>query len=99
MAPATEVTGKIAARAFLAHGAGVRIWPVPIQIQDGAARIVGTTEALTLQTLERGDWEALIAIGRPGAVPTSVEALEPALSGPLPADAGYRVVRVPLLLK
>ncbi len=72
--PATKPDGEVAARAFLIEGGAARVWEVPIEISpEGAARISGDASAIFPSP--SGDWDVVLALGRPGALPTTANVL------------------------
>ena len=68
--PAVAERGPLAARAFLERDGVVTSWDAPIELSsEGVVRITGDTEALF--GARRGAVTILLAVGRPGAIPTS----------------------------
>jgi hypothetical protein len=71
--PETAVSGPIAVRLFLAHGAELRPWPVPGAAisPDGVVSIAGTL-GREIRILP-GDWTLRAVVGRPGKLPDAAE--------------------------
>ncbi len=66
--PDTAVSGKVDARCFLARGAELQPWPVPIHSYvDGVLRIHGTVGREIL--IPPGGWTLWAVVGRPRALP------------------------------
>jgi hypothetical protein len=67
--PETAVSGKVAVRFFLAHGAELRPWPVPGAAisPDGVVSIAGTLGREIV--IPPGDWTLRAVVGRPGKLP------------------------------
>jgi hypothetical protein len=66
--PSTEVDGPVEARIFLRRGQDVRAWPTSIDVSSaGAVRVVASPESLPAGT--EGDWDVIVAVGRPDALP------------------------------
>jgi hypothetical protein len=58
----------VEARVFLRQGEAVRAWPATIDVSAaGAVRVVASPDTLPPGT--QGEWELILAIGRPDAVP------------------------------
>jgi hypothetical protein len=69
--PTQEVTGAIAARAFLLRGDEVRPWNPVIEVErDGTVRVSGAVEKL-FAGVPAGEWEVALAVGRPESLPTA----------------------------
>jgi hypothetical protein len=94
--PATPVSGPLAARGFVLQGGRVRAWDAPVVIsEEGAVRIAGSYDAL-LGGIPSGPCELVFAVGRPGELPSSPEAIGAALRDPAPR--GFQLLRVPVVL-
>ncbi len=97
--PVIAVEGTIAARGFLLRDGVTRAWDAPIEIAEGGAiRIAGSYEAL-FAGAPPGTCELLVAVGRPGTLPSTPEAVAAAREGRVGSqDEAWHLVRVPLLL-
>jgi hypothetical protein len=88
--PAHPAQGAIEVRTAAIHDGEVHLWRPNVETSaDGAVRIVG--DVRTLFDDPRGTWEALVALGRPGAVPDDPRAIANAAGAP---HDGVRVYRV-----
>lgn len=68
--PRTAVLGDIDARIYLQRGDEVRLWPAAVQISNaGAVRVIASADALPQET--HGTWDAIVAIARPGTLPSA----------------------------
>jgi hypothetical protein len=78
---------------FVRRGEDVRAWPSAIEVSHaGAVRIVASPASLPEGTT--GVWEMLIAVGRPGAMPTSSD-----LDGKRAAPSDVRIVKTSVTLE
>jgi hypothetical protein len=92
--PAMKPEGAVAARAFLIDGGAARAWSAPVEIgEDGSARIAGDAGAIF--PAPSGDWDVVVAIGRPNALPTesSVVGL---LTSPMPT---VKIIRAHVVVR
>lgn len=75
LSPARPVNGSIGVAAALRSGGSLRRWEPPVVISpDGVVTIKGPREAL-FAGVPAGEWELLVALGRPSALPATPEAL------------------------
>jgi hypothetical protein len=100
--PAIEAQGALTARAFLVRspaassgtdaGEEVRPWRVPMEIgRDGSVHVAGPVDAL-FAGVPPGEWEVVLAVGRPEMLPNNPrELLE--YGGPDGGAAAWRVIR------
>lgn len=111
--PATSVEGPIAVRGLLVQGGhiapsekdpakgdrAVREWSPQVAItSDGAARIDGAKEAL-FPGIPAGEWEILLAVGRPSELPAADTLREAAaLPESETPESAFRVRRARVLL-
>ncbi len=76
--PRTALGGPVAARLFLRRGADVRAWDAPVDVSsEGAVRVVASLD--TLPAASEGDWDLVVVVGRPDAVPRAAADLGDAL--------------------
>jgi hypothetical protein len=70
--PGESVAGRLAAETFLFRGGRLEPWPVPLQVSEhGAVRIAGRVgEEIPLPS---GEIDLVIAIARPGSLPSARE--------------------------
>ena len=79
--PTIEVQGAVTARAFLVRSPGtsggmdagddVRAWRVPMEIgRDGSVHVAGPVDAL-FAGVPPGEWEVVLAVGRPEMLPNN----------------------------
>ncbi len=97
--PEVAVDGPVAVRSFLSCGAEVRSWDAPAVIADGGSiRVTGGYDAL-FGDLPTGSCELVFAVGRPSALPSSLEAVTAALREPVRSRTeAWHLVRVPIRL-
>jgi hypothetical protein len=94
LSPDTRVTGPVAARGFLVRDGEARPWALTPEITEaGAIRLAGDAAALGLTDVPAGHWTAIIAVGRPDALPKTAPIADPA------DDAGWRRLVTPLELR
>lgn len=71
--PQTPVSGAIAVRGFLVRDGVVQHWDAPVLLgAGGVVRIEGTAGAL-FGELTEGNWDVVVIIGRPEALPSDEE--------------------------
>jgi hypothetical protein len=72
--PTTPVKGPVEVRACVTRGGAAREWKPPIEISDdGAVRISGPSRSVF--DVPPGMWTAVVAVGRPGDLPSDPNAL------------------------
>jgi hypothetical protein len=87
--PGTTVSGPIEARIFLRRGDDVRPWPTAVDVSSaGAVRIAASPDTLPPGT--EGEWELVVAIGRPQSLPAAGDLRSP--------SAGVQIVSTPIVL-
>jgi hypothetical protein len=87
--PGTTVSGPIEARIFLRRGEDVRPWPTSVDVSSaGAIRIAASPDTLPAGT--EGEWELVVAIGRPQSLPGPSDLESP--------KAGVQLVSTPVVL-
>ena len=87
--PGTTVSGPVEARIFLRRGDDVRPWPTAVDVSSaGAVRIAASPDTLPPGT--EGEWELVVAIGRPQSLPTARDLRSP--------SAGVQIVSTPVVL-
>jgi hypothetical protein len=93
--PDVPARGPIAAHTFLGRGGHVAAWGAPIEVStDGSVRIAGSYETI-FRGVPPGPVDLVIAVGRPGRVPSTPAGVDEAMAGSsAAADGSWRLLRV-----
>ncbi|HEY2295484.1 MAG TPA: hypothetical protein VGM86_32675 [Thermoanaerobaculia bacterium] len=85
--PQHPVTGKVAARAFLARGAEWLSWEPEIEVSQGGIRLQGELP----RELQPGGWRLWVVVGRPARLPPIQELRAEVRAGKVRHDAWQAV--------
>ena len=91
--PTGQVTGAIGVRAFLVQDDTVRPWDPPVEVvRGGTVRVEGPVDRL-FAGVPAGEWDVVLAVGRPETLPTAaIDALR--ARGTDASAAAWRLVRM-----
>jgi hypothetical protein len=92
--PATPVAGPMEVHVFLVAGGKARAIDARASVDAGTVLIEG--DARTLLRVPPGEWDLVVALGRPGQVPDTPAALEQSLGAGAMEAPGWRLFREPV---